>query len=92
MSKEIGSVFCCDLLSMVMGKAPSGCAWVTVMGNQNSVAVATLADISCIILAEGVRADQNTLDKAEENGIEILRSLKPVFETAMLVHELLGTD
>ena len=31
--REIGKVFCCDLLSIAMGKAPEGCAWVTVMGN-----------------------------------------------------------
>ena len=36
--REIKSVYCCDLLSIVMGKAPADCAWVTVMGNINAVA------------------------------------------------------
>lgn len=30
--RKIEKPFCCDLLSVAMGKAPSGCAWVTVMG------------------------------------------------------------
>ena len=37
--REIGKVFCCDLLSIAMGKAPADCAWVTVMGNINTLAV-----------------------------------------------------
>ena len=53
--KQISSVYCCDLLSIVMGKAPADSAWVTVMGNMNSVAVASLAEIGAIILADGER-------------------------------------
>ena len=37
-----------------MSKAPENGAWVTVMGNKNTLAVASLADVSCIILAEGI--------------------------------------
>ena len=46
--------FCCDLLSVAMGKAPAGCAWVTVMGNMNTLAVATLADAACGIAASSL--------------------------------------
>lgn len=42
--REITRVFCCDLLSVAMGKAPAGCAWVTVMANINTLAVASLTD------------------------------------------------
>ncbi|MBR6607174.1 MAG: hypothetical protein IKK98_00700, partial [Oscillospiraceae bacterium] len=44
LEKEADKVFCCDLLSFVMGRAPADCAWITVMGNVNSIAVAVLAD------------------------------------------------
>ena len=53
--RDITKVFCCDLLSIAMGKAPGDSAWVTVMGNRNTLAVASLADVSCVILAEGAR-------------------------------------
>ena len=38
--RSITKPFCCDLLSIAMGRAPAGCAWVTVMGNLNTLAVA----------------------------------------------------
>lgn len=31
--REITSVYCGDLLSIVMGRAPADSAWVTMMGN-----------------------------------------------------------
>ena len=39
MEREITKCFCCDLLSVAMGRAPAGCAWVTVMGNMNTLAL-----------------------------------------------------
>ena len=45
LDREVTKVFCCDLLSIAMGKAPADGAWVTVMGNVNTIAVATLAEI-----------------------------------------------
>jgi hypothetical protein len=85
-TKEITKTYCCDLLSFVMGKAPAGCAWITVMGNVNSIAVATLADISCIILADSVELDKPALSKAEQHNITVLQSDAPIFETALAVH------
>ena len=38
LEREITKPFCCDLLSIAMGRAPFGCAWVTVMGNMNTLA------------------------------------------------------
>ena len=85
--REISRVFCCDLLSLAMGKAPAGCAWVTVMGNRNTLAVASLTDAACIILAEGVSLDGSTLDKAREEGIAVLSTDLPVFEAALAVYQ-----
>ena len=36
LERDITGPFCCDLLSVAMGKAPAGCAWVTVMANINT--------------------------------------------------------
>lgn len=68
-----------------MGKAPAGCAWVTVMGNMNTLAVATLADAACIILAEGAALDETARKKAEQQDIMVLATEKPVFEAALWV-------
>lgn len=87
---EITCTYCCDLLSIVMGKAPAGSAWVTVMGNMNSVAVASLAEIGAIILADGVKPDANAVKRAEENGINIYLSDDPVFDTALKIHRTIN--
>lgn len=57
LDREADRVFCCDLLSFVMGRARPDSAWVTVMGNVNAVAVAVLADTACIVLAENAPLD-----------------------------------
>ncbi len=85
--REIEAVFCCDLLSIAMSKAPPGCVWVTVMGNKNTLAVASLTDAACIVLAEGVSIDEGTLSKAEEEGIAVLSTELPVFDIALEIHE-----
>lgn len=83
--REITTPFCCDLLSVAMGKAPAGCAWVTVMGNMNTLAVASLADAACIILAEGTALDEAAVKKAKIQDITVLATEKPVFDTALWV-------
>lgn len=69
-----------DLLSWVMGRAPADCAWVTVMSNVNVVAVASLADVGCVILAENAELDEAALEKARAVGINIYRTSSPVFD------------
>ena len=87
--REIETVFCCDLLSIAMGKAPSGCAWVTVMGNINTLAVATLADAAVVILAENAALDDNAKAKAAQQGVTVLATEQPIFEAALQIHEAL---
>lgn len=62
-ARGITKPFCCDLLSIAMGRAPEGCAWVTVMGNMNTLAVASLADAACVIMAEGTQLDETAVKK-----------------------------
>ena len=85
--REVSKVFCCDLLSIAMSKAPADSVWVTVMGNRNTLAVAALADIACIILAEGIALDEGTLIQAEKEGIAILTTELPVFDIALEIHK-----
>lgn len=92
LSRGITKPFCCDLLSIAMGKAPEGCAWVTVMGNMNTLAVASLVDAACVIMAEGAVLDQPALSKAIEQSITVLKTDQPIFEAALLIHKSLTYD
>lgn len=78
-TREICGGYAGDLLSWVMGRLDADSAWVTIMSNVNIVAVATLADPSCIILSEGVAPDEGVLARAEQQGINVLATQKPTF-------------
>lgn len=77
--REITGGYAGDLLSWVMGRATEGDAWITIMSNVNIIAVASLADPSCIILSEGVSPDDGVKERAEAQGINLLRSKKNTF-------------
>ena len=86
--RGVNCVFCCDLLSVAMAKAPEDSAWVTVIGNANTIAVASLADVACIVLSEGYSYDEAAV-KAAQCKITLLTSDKPTYETAVSIGELL---
>lgn len=88
-SRTISKIFCCDLLSIAMSKAPAESAWVTVMGNKNTIAVASLTDVSCIILAEGITFSEEDLSCAEKEGITVFSTDLPIFDAALKLQELL---
>ena len=60
-----------DLLSWVMGRAQAGNVWLTVMGNLNAIAVAALADTSCIVLCEDSALDADAKKRAERYAMRV---------------------
>ena len=78
-----------DLLSWVMGRLDSGSAWVTIMSNVNIVAVATLADPCCIILSEDVIPDEGVLERAVQQGINVLSTSKTTFDVCREIASVL---
>ncbi|MBQ8415286.1 MAG: hypothetical protein IJX13_00070 [Clostridia bacterium] len=80
--REIHGAYIGDLLSWVMGRAQGGNAWITIMSNVNIVAVASLADVSCIILAEGVEPDTSVCTVAEQKGVNLLSTEKDAYKIA----------
>ena len=81
-AREVAGGYAGDLLSWVMGRASQDNAWITIMSNVNIVAVASLADVSMIILAEGVQADSGVLETAEQKSVNIVSSELSAFELA----------
>ena len=87
--REVKDCYIGDLLSWVMGRAPADSAWLTVMGNINSIAVATLADVSCIILVENAALDDNAKAKAEMHGVNILTTEENSYTVAVALSKLI---
>ena len=69
---DITGIYSCDLLSWVMGHAMEGDAWCTVLTHNNIVAVASLLKLSCIIVCENAPIDDDTVEKADKEGINII--------------------
>lgn len=88
-NREVSGVYIGDLLSWVMERAECGDAWITIMSNINTLAVATLADVSCIILAEGVVLEGEVLDTAIAKGVNVLSSDMSAYEIAVKLHGIL---
>ncbi len=83
--REVHGAYIGDLLSWVMGRAQEDNAWVTIMSNINVIAVASLSDVACVILAEGVTLDDELKATAEQKGINVLKTELPAFEAAQLL-------
>lgn len=80
--REFSGAYIGDLLSWVMGRAKHDNVWITIMSNINIVAVASLADVACIVLAEGVTLEENVRATAEQKGVNVYTSERTAFELA----------
>lgn len=85
--REAKGCYCGDLLSWVMGRAKADDVWLTVMGNINAVAVATLADVSAIVLVESAVLDAEALARANQQEVAIYATELPAYETALQIAE-----
>ncbi len=89
LARPVTGCYCGDLLSWVMSRAQEGDAWLTVMGNVNSIGVAVLADVACIILTENAALDEDALKRAEQNGVIILTTAKNSYQVAAEISRLI---
>lgn len=87
---EVEGGYAGDLLSWVMGRAEAGNIWVTIMSNINIVAVASLAGVSAIVVAEGATVPQDVVDKATEQGINVLKTDESTFCATLRIGNVLG--
>lgn len=77
--REIKGGYCGDFLSFVMGRAPAGCCWFTVMTNVNVAAVASLADVAAVVVCEDCRCDDALVSRAKSQGINLLSVSEDIF-------------
>jgi serine kinase of HPr protein (carbohydrate metabolism regulator) len=59
-------------LSCAMARARAGNIWVTLQAHPNVVAVASLLDLAAVIVTEGISPDVDTIQRAQENGVNLL--------------------
>ncbi len=88
LSRPVRGGYAGDLLSDVMANCAAGSVWVTMQVHVNIVAVAVLKDLPAIILVNGRTPAEETLAKAEQEGVSILSSKMAAFETAGKLYAL----
>ena len=86
LEKEILCGYTCDLLSWVMAHGQEGMAWVTVQTHMNVIAVAVLSDMACVILPEDIQMEKESLAKAADEGMCVLRSPLSGYEICGRLH------
>lgn len=87
-SIEVNTGYSSDLLSCVMTGAKSDSVWVTLMAHGNIVAVSALLDLSAIIITEGAQPDQETILKANQQGVIMLSTSQPTFQVVGKLWEM----
>ncbi len=87
--RQIGGVYVGDLLSWVMSHAKDDDLWITVLTNLNTVAVAVLSNVACVVIPEGIEVEEATARKAETENVIILRSKMTAYEICIKVYEKL---
>jgi hypothetical protein len=68
----LSGAYTSDLLSDVMAHAKDGGALITIQAHKNTVAVATLVNISVIIICNSRPVPEDMLNAAKDEGIAIL--------------------
>jgi predicted transcriptional regulator len=89
-ANEVTGGYTSDLLSDVMGNADAGRIWITLQTHKNSVAVASLKDLSAIVLVNGFKPEDDASLQSEEENIPILGTSEGAFEISGKLFKLLN--
>ena len=87
-TQEVTGGYACDLLSWVISRVNSGEVWMTILSSVNVVAVAVLAECSCILLTESVVMEESVLARAREKGIAVLSTPFSTYRACALIAEI----
>ncbi len=83
----IFGAYACDMLSRVVSSIEDGQVWITILNSINVVAVASLSECPCVILAEEVKMDKDVIKRADENNITVISSPLSSYEICGLIYK-----
>jgi hypothetical protein len=88
---ELSGAYTSDLLSDVMANAKDGGALITIQAHKNTVAVATLVNISVIVICNSRPLPEDMLEAAKDEGIAVIRTRENQFTVSGKIWGLLGS-
>jgi len=88
LDKEVSGAYVSDMMSDVMGNAKDGFLWITIQVHLNIIAVASLKNLSGIILVNNRVPAEDTLKKAIEENIPIMTTPLSAFDLVGMLYGL----
>ena len=88
LSREVTGAYVSDMMSDVMGNAKDGFLWITIQVHLNIIAVASLKNLSGIILVNNRVPAEDTLKKAIEENIPIMTTPLSAFDLVGMLYSL----
>jgi hypothetical protein len=86
---DLDGAYTSDLLSDVMANARDGGALITIQAHKNTVAVATLVNIVCLIICNNRPLPDDMLEAAKDEGIAVLLTKENQYTVSGKLWELL---
>lgn len=90
LGNEIRGGYTSDLLSDVMGHATAGSVWITIQTHRNVLAIASLRDISAVIITCGEKPGEDTMTQSNEEGIPVLGTELPTFDITGMLYSIIN--
>jgi hypothetical protein len=88
LKREVTGAYVSDMLSDVIGNSKEGFLWITIQVHLNIIAVASLKNLSGIILVNSRVPAEDTLEKAIKENIPIMTTPLPAFDLVGMLYSL----
>jgi len=88
LDREISGGYASDLLSDVIANSKKDNVWITLQMHENIIAVASMKELSGVIIVNGRRPAQEIIAKAEQENITLLLTELSTFEIVGRLYKL----
>lgn len=92
LDRTVSGGYTSDLLSDVIANAEADNIWITLQTHKNIMAIASLKDLSAVIIINDNKAEEDTLKQSNTENIPILGTKEKAFETSAKIYELLNNN
>lgn len=84
---DVSGGYTSDLLSDVIANSKKGNVWITMQIHVNIIAVASLKELSAIIVVMNKNVDKDTIEKADKENIPILKTELTAYQISGKLYE-----
>ena len=82
----VAGAYACDMLSWAMARTRAGVAWITILNSLNVIAVAHLAEVGCVVVAENAVMAAEVLERAREKGVVVVSAPVDACRAVLSLH------